>query len=190
MVNGIDIRRFPLDEWQHAIGVLLQEYSHYEHLEIGTAVAFGRNPDGIVEHDDIVRAAKAADAHDFIIEHRGGYATPLGRVFEGGVELSGGQYQRLAIARVFYRNAQISIFDEPTSAIDGAAEARVFEKILEGMTNSVKILISHRFSTLRKADLICVLEDGCVRELGTHEQLMLFNGLYAKRYSEQAQAYQ
>lgn len=188
LVNGRDIREFALDEWRSTIGVMLQEYSHYEHLDIATAIRLGRINNGKLS-EEIVAAAKRGDAHEFIAELPAQYSTTLGRAFAGGAELSGGQYQKLAISRLFYRNPGIAIFDEPTSAIDGEAEARIFEEILRGFPCCTKLLISHRYYTLRKADLICVLDGGEVAELGSHTELMLQGGIYATRYKAQANEY-
>jgi len=188
LVNGRDIREFELEEWRSSIGVMLQEYGHYEHLDIRTAIQLGRINDP-APGESVVKAAQRGDAHDFITALPSEYDTTLGRAFVGGVELSGGQYQKIAVSRMFYRDPEIAIFDEPTSAIDGDAEARIFEEILRGLPNCTKLLISHRYYTLRKADLICVLEHGKVAELGSHDELVALRGIYASRYKAQANEY-
>ena len=190
LANGIDIREFDLDKWQARIGVMLQNYSHYEHLEIEQAVRLGRTSlNGSVGFEAVQNAARLAEAHEFIQRLPLKYDTVLGPNFDGGVDLAGGEYQRLAIARIHFRNAEVAILDEPTSAIDGEAEARIFEQILGQMPNALKILISHRFYTLRKADIICLIQAGRVSECGTHAELIALDGVYAQRYRSQAAEY-
>jgi ATP-binding cassette subfamily B protein len=190
LVNGVDYRDFDLDLWRSKLGVMLQEYSHYQHLDVGTAIRLGRiTKNGHVGEQDLKRAALDSDAEQFIDELPWKFSTVLGRYFVNGIELSGGQYQKLAIARILYRNPAIAVFDEPTSAIDGESEARIFQSLLGALPGSIKILISHRFYTLKKADRICVLEAGSVREFGSHEELMELGGVYAERYNAQAQEY-
>jgi len=188
LVNGIDLREIDPDWWQSQVGVMLQEFSHYEHLSIEDAIRLGRSDNGYCS-EDVVNAAIAADAHSFIAELPNSYKTVLGGHFQGGIELSGGQFQKLAISRMFYRKPKLAIFDEPTSAIDGEAEARIFDAIFDGLKGCSKILISHRFYTLRKADLICVIVNGEIAELGNHDELMALNGIYAERYDAQVKEY-
>jgi ATP-binding cassette subfamily B protein len=188
LVNGIDLREIDPDWWQSQVGVMLQEFSHYEHLSIEDAIRLGRSNNGYCT-EDVANAAIAADAHSFIAALPNSYQTVLGGHFQGGIELSGGQFQKLAIARMFYRKPKLAIFDEPTSAIDGEAEARIFDAIFDGLKGCSKILISHRFYTLRKADVICVITNGEIAELGNHKELMALNGIYAERYDAQVKEY-
>lgn len=190
LVDGRDYREIELAKWRSMLGVMLQEYSHYDHLDVRSSIRLGRiSRNGTNMESAILDAAKASDSHGFISELPLGFDTILGRHFENGVELSGGQYQKLAIARILYRQPALAIFDEPTSAIDGEAEAKIFGQLLGALPHCMKILISHRFYTLKKADKICVLQDGRVKEFGSHAELMQLGGIYAERYSAQAVEY-
>ncbi|MCB0333190.1 MAG: ATP-binding cassette domain-containing protein, partial [Bdellovibrionales bacterium] len=190
LVNGRDYREYPLHEWRAKLGVMLQEYSHYEHLDVQTAIQLGRidgyNGD-LQSH--LEAAALRSDSRTFIDRLPKKFNTVLGRHFVDGVELSGGQYQKLAIARILFRNPDIAIFDEPTSAIDGESEAKIFQSLLQTLPDSIRIFISHRFYTLRKADYICVLEEGKAQEFGSHNELLEYGGVYATRYTAQAREY-
>jgi ATP-binding cassette subfamily B protein len=189
LVNGVDIREFDLDYWQSKLGVVKQDFLHYDHLDIKSAICLGRASAEPTDIQAVRFAAEAADAHGFIEALPLGYASTLGTSFRGGVELSGGQYQRLALARVFYRQPEIAILDEPTSAVDSDAEARIYQKILSCLPACTKIVISHRYYTLRKADKICLLQNGEVTECGTHDELMQLGAVYAERYKAQAAEY-
>ncbi len=118
------------------------------------------------------------------------YDQMLGRMFEGGTELSGGQWQKIALARAFFRNAPILILDEPTAAIDAKAESEIFNRVEKLSKDKTVIIISHRFSTVRNADKIYVIDNGRIEESGSHEQLMQLNGQYAKLFKLQAKGYQ
>jgi len=119
----------------------------------------------------------------------GAYEQMLGRRFEGGIELSGGEWQKVALARAYVRDAQLLILDEPTASLDARAEYEVFERFSELTEGKTAVLISHRFSTVRMADRILVLEGGTVRERGTHEELVAAGGLYAELFRLQARGY-
>jgi len=189
LVNGLDIREFDLDYWQGKLGVVKQDFLHYDHLDIESAIRLGRANADASDIQAVRFAAEAADAHGFIEALPLGYASTLGTSFRGGVELSGGQYQRLALARVFYRQPDIAILDEPTSAVDSDAEARIYQKIMSCLPGCTKIVISHRYYTLRKADFICLLQNGAITECGDHHALMKLGGVYAERYKAQAAEY-
>ena len=135
------------------------------------------------------RAAATAGADDVIEALPDGYATQLGPEFEGGTELSGGQWQRLALARAFFRDSPLVILDEPTAALDARAEHALFERVGGLLADSAVVLVSHRFSTVREADRIYVLDAGLVIESGTHEELMARQGRYAELFTLQASAY-
>ena len=188
LINGRDLKEFDKEQWQSLVGVMLQEYGHYEHLRIDDAIALGRTSSRNGDKR-IIEAASESDATGFIDALPHGYKTTLGRSFEDGVELSGGEYQKLAIARLFYRKPQLAIFDEPTSAIDSNAEPKIFKNIFEGQLQCIKILISHQYYTLRRADSICLIDDGRIVEMGSHDELMAQNGRYAERYRRQASEY-
>ncbi len=189
LINGIDLQELDFDWWQAKVGVLLQEFAHYEHLDIETAIKLGRHDCTRGDLRAVQHAAECADASSFIEALPLKYKTTIGRVFEGGEEFSGGQYQKLAIARMFYRRPDIAIFDEPTSALDGAAEARVYDQILSSLTNCTRIVISHRLYTLQKADCIVLIKEGRIVEHGNHRELMSHAGTYAQLYRTQAKEY-
>ena len=134
-------------------------------------------------------AVKRAGADSYLKNLPGKYKQTVGKMFEGGIDLSGGQWQKLALARAFYRNAPILILDEPTSAIDAKAEYEIFERVQKLEKNKTVVIISHRFSTVRNADRILVLSDGKIIEEGNHQQLMKNNKLYAELFNIQAKGY-
>ena len=137
----------------------------------------------------IKNAAEQGDAADFIEALPNGYETILGRRWNHGMELSGGQWQKIALARAFMRQAELMVLDEPTAALDAQAEFEVFEHFGELMEGKIAVLISHRFSTVRMADRIVVLDGGRITELGTHAELMANAGTYAHLFNLQAEGY-
>jgi len=178
-LDGRDIREYTLDSLRQQISIVLQDVF----LFYGTVrenLLFGR-PDA--NEDEMVAAAKAANAHEFILELPQGYDTLIG---ERGVKLSGGQKQRLSIARALLKNAPILILDEATSAVDSETEMLIQQALERLMKGRTTIIIAHRLSTIRRAHQIIVLEDRLIRERGTHEELMgRENGLYRKLYTVQ-----
>lgn len=187
LINGYDLREIDLESWYKILGVLLQDYSNY-HLTVQEAIVVGRTA-GKTDLEKVQSAAKAAEADQFIEEWNKKYEQPLGKIFSEGVEPSIGQWQKLALARVFYRDPKVLILDEPTSSIDAEAEANIFGKLESIKDNRTLILISHRFSTVRNANKIIVIGDGGVKESGTHDELMGLNGTYAKLFNLQAKGY-
>ena len=140
--------------------------------------------------DQRIHAAAEKSLADGVIEHlAGGYEQMLGRRFEGGVDLSGGEWQKLALARAYLRDAQVLILDEPTAALDARAEFEVFQRFNELTTGKLALFISHRFSTVRMAERIIVLENGSISEEGSHDQLMARGGTYAGMFELQAASY-
>lgn len=187
LVNGRDLREWDLESWYRHLGVLFQDFARYE-FDVRTAIAVGRNP----ERPDDARvrdAAVAADADGFISALPGRYGQQLGRGFTGGAEPSGGQWQKLAIARALYRQAGVLVLDEPTAAVDAESEMKIFEALEQLPDTQTVILISHRFSTVRHADQIIVIEDRTVAERGTHEELLALGGTYARLFAAQAEGY-
>jgi ATP-binding cassette subfamily B protein/ATP-binding cassette subfamily C protein len=188
VIDGHDLKTIDLESWHRHLGVLFQDYSKY-HFIVKEAIALGRT--GIQSSLEKVKdAAKASEADIFIEEWEKQYKQMLGKQFTGGVEPSIGQWQKLALARTFYRDPRILILDEPTSSIDAEAEAKIFEKLEALPKDRTVILISHRFSTVRQANRICVLKDGALKELGTHRELLKIDGIYARLFRLQAKGYQ
>lgn len=187
LVNGKDLKDLDLESWYENIGVLFQDYSNY-HFQVRESIAIGRT--GIeAKIKKIQEAAKAAEADIFIEEWEKKYDQMLGKWFTDGLEPSIGQWQKLALARTFYRDPKVLILDEPTSSIDAEAEAKIFEKLEKLPSNRSVILISHRFSTVRKANKIVVIENGKVSEEGTHAKLLRNNKTYARLFKIQAKGY-
>jgi ATP-binding cassette subfamily B protein len=168
--------------------VVFQDFARYK-LSALDNIAFGR-PDRPVDLEGIERAARQAGAHAFVEALPNGYDTVLGKEFAGGVDLSGGQWQRLALARAFYRNSALVILDEPTAALDPQAEADLFARIRDLFRGRTVLLISHRFASVRGADRIYVLDRGRIIERGTHDVLMREDGTYARLFQLQAMPYQ
>lgn len=189
LINGININDLAINDWYKNLGVLFQEFNFYSHLTVRENIFMGKSTKK-VDEEKIVEAAKNADAHEFIMEYKNGYNQIMNEKFEGGIRPSFGQMQKIAIARFFYRNAPLAIFDEPTAAIDAVSEYNIFNRIYEFFTNKTVIIISHRFSTVRNASRIFVLEKGKIVEEGNHKELIEKHGVYEKAYKLQAEGYQ
>jgi len=188
LYQGTDIRDWEPRALRDRIGVIFQDFMRYQ-LTVGENIGVG-DVTAIAEEPRWVDAAERGQARDFIETLNEGYSTQLGRWFNRGQELSGGQWQRIALARAFMRQeADILVLDEPTSAMDAETEIRVFERFRALTREKIVILISHRFSTVRQADTIAVMEGGTITEEGNHEALMALGGRYARLFELQASAY-
>ena len=186
-IDGINIRDFSTTDLRRNISVIFQDYVQY-HLTAKENIWLG-NLDILPESQQIETAAQDAGADAVISQLPQGYDTMLGKWFEGGEELSIGQWQKVALARAFLRDAPIIILDEPSSALDPQAEAEIFDKFRQVIKGKIAILISHRFSTVKMADRIFVITDGKISEDGSHEELMEEKGTYARLFETQAQHY-
>lgn len=188
LLDGKDIWALSSEEYQSLFGVIFQDFVKY-HFTAKENIAIGK----IEELDDQNRIEYAAEkslADQVIKDLPLGYDQQLGKRFHEGKELSGGQWQKVALARAYMKNAQVVVLDEPTSALDARAEFEAFERFTELTKGKTAVLISHRFSTVRMADRILVLKNGKILELGTHEELLSNDKLYAELFNYQAQGYQ
>lgn len=189
LVDGLDLQEWDTDTVREKIGVIFQDFARYQ-LNVGENIGIG-DVDNIGEGDQISEAARKGMADEFVKDLPEKYQTQLGTWFKDGKELSGGQWQKIALSRAFMRSkADILILDEPTAAIDARAEAEIFEHFGELTDNRISIIISHRFSTVRMADHIIVLEKAEVIEQGSHQELLDLNGQYATLFNLQAKGYQ
>jgi ABC-type multidrug transport system fused ATPase/permease subunit len=187
-LDGLDLREWDADALRARIGVIFQDYIRYQMLA-GENIGAG-DVAGFEDEARWQRAAEKGMAHAFVQHLPERYRTQLGSWFQGGQELSVGQWQKIALSRAFMRErADILVLDEPTAAMDAAAEAEVFQRFRSLAANRMGIVISHRFSTVRMADEIVVLESGAVVEQGTHEALMRQGGRYARLFNLQAEGY-
>ncbi len=188
--DGIDIRHFPIEDWHRQIGIIFQDFNCYE-LSAADNIGFGSIPH-LNDREAIREAARKAGILEAIERLPKGFDTPLSRQYEGGADLSGGQWQRIAIARALFAlegGASILVLDEPTAALDVRAEAAFFDSFVELTRGVTTVLISHRFSSVRHADGIVVLQGGRVVEKGTHEELLAAEGRYAKLFQLQAERF-
>ena len=186
-VGGIDVRELAPTALRDRIGVLFQDYASYE-LSVRENVTMGR-PEAAVDDRRVLEALQDSRSEWLVKKMPAGLDSKVGRLFEGGHDLSGGEWQRLALARIMYRNADIWILDEPTSSLDPEAEAGIFAELKAQLAGRIGLVISHRFSTVRIADRIAVLADGRVTELGSHAELMQARGRYAELFELQAAGY-
>ncbi len=187
LLDGRDLRDYDLDDLRASIGVIFQDFVHYN-LTAGDNIAVGRIG-AREDRDRVVRAATRAQADEVVGRLRAGYDQMIGKRFRNGVELSGGEWQKIAIARAYMREADVLILDEPTAALDARAEFEVFQRFKELSRAKTAILISHRFSSVRMADRILVLADGRVEAAGTHDELVSRPGRYAELFELQAAGY-
>ncbi len=188
LIDGVDIRDLDPDELRHQIGAMFQDYVDYQ-ATAAENIGLG-NVGEIEDRAAVVEASKKAGSDEMIARLPDGYDTALGKWFDLGVNLSGGEWQKVALARAFMRaDARILLLDEPTSALDAQAEYDLFERLRSLTQGRTAVYISHRFSTVRRADRIIFLEHGRLAEEGTHEQLMRLNGRYARLFKMQAAAY-
>ena len=187
LLDGIDLREYSLEDLHSHIGVIFQDFMRFE-MTARENISVGR-VDRPHQQADIESAAHKSLADTVVSKLADGYDQMLGRRFEGGVELSGGEWQKIALARAYLRDAQLLILDEPTAALDARSELEVFERFAELTEGKMALLISHRFSTVRMADRIVVLEGGRLIEEGNHQQLMARAGVYAGMFEMQAASY-
>lgn len=188
LLDGININKFDVDAYRKRFGVIFQDFFKYE-FTVRENIAVG-DIEQVDNNEVIEHAAVRSLADEVIREMYDGLEQQLGRRFSDGQELSGGQWQKIALGRAYMKDADIMVLDEPTSALDAQAEFDVFERFIGLTEGKTSIIISHRFSTVRMADRILVLEDGKVLEIGTHEALMANPKLYAKLFKLQAAGYQ
>jgi ATP-binding cassette subfamily B protein len=187
LLDGVDLREYDLDELRKRIGVIFQDFVKYQ-LSMKENIGFGQ----IDRLDDAPRVAISAErggADTVVAELPEGMDTMLGRWFEKGHELSGGQWQKIALSRAFMRDGEVLVLDEPTSALDAEREYEIFQRFRDLTEGKIAVLISHRFSTVRMADRIAVIEDGQISELGSHAELLALGGTYARLFEMQAEGY-
>lgn len=187
LINGVNIKELSLEQWHKYIGALFQDFIKYQ-FTFRENVAFGNLEEK--DKEELLKAAiSKSGAADYLKNLPDGLDQVLGKMFDGGIDLSGGQWQKLALARAFFRNAPILILDEPTSAIDAKAEYEIFENVQKLQKDKTVIIISHRFSTVRNADRILVLDNGKIVEEGSHDKLMKEKGIYEELFNIQAKGY-
>ena len=187
-LDGKNINDVKIDSWYKNLGVLFQDYNTYSSLTLKENIWLG-NSQTELDETKMELAANKANVNSFLSGYKKGYEQVLSEKFKGGTRPSTGQWQKIAIARFFYRNSPVVIFDEPTASIDAVSEAEIFGQIYEFFKNKTVIIISHRFSTVRNADKIYVLADGAIAESGNHKELMKLKGKYHKAFTIQAEGY-
>jgi len=187
LLDGVDLRDYSIDDLHREMGVIFQDFMRYE-MTARENIAIGHVE---VPHsqEEVEAAAQKSLAAEVVKKLAGGYDQMLGRRFVSGVDLSGGEWQRIALARAYLRDAQLLILDEPTAALDAKSELEVFERFADLTAGRMALLISHRFSTVRMADRIVVLDGGRLVEEGAHQQLMALGGRYAEMFEMQAASY-
>ena len=188
LLDGKDLKDYDLDDLRHNLGIIFQDYIRYQ-MTFYQNIAVGNIKE--IDNEALVkRAAQESLADQLALKYPDTYQQWLGRRFNDGVELSGGEWQKVALARAYMKDAQVLILDEPTAALDARAEYEVFQRFAELTKGKSAVLISHRFSTARLADRILVLDNGTLLESGTHEELLAADGRYAELFNLQAMGYQ
>jgi ATP-binding cassette subfamily B protein len=187
-LDDIDIRDYETTSYHQAIGVIFQDYVRY-YFTAAENIAVG-DIDKLADQQKIKNAAEASLADQVVEKLPERYKQLLGRRFSGGKDLSGGEWQKIALARAYMKEAQLLILDEPTATLDARAEFEAFQRFAQLTSGKTAVIISHRFSTVRMADRIMVLRDGKIHEIGSHEELIAANGLYAELFNLQAAGYQ
>jgi ATP-binding cassette, subfamily B, bacterial len=187
LLNGTDAARFSPRSVQREMSIIFQDYGQYQ-MTARENIGLSRI-DALGDDVAVEGAGEKSGASEVVNDLPERYETMLGRLFPGGRQLSGGQWQRLALGRLYFRPASVQIFDEPTAALDAIAEAAMIDRLREHGRDRITLLISHRFSTVRMADQIVVLHEGGVVEAGSHEELVVQRGVYAKLFELQARGY-
>src|SRR5690606_17941308 len=188
MLDGIPVKEYNQTQYQQYFGVIFQDFVKFE-LTLRENIAMGEIEE-IGNLPCLESSTEKSLANEVISSVPKGYDQQLGKRFKQGKDLSGGQWQKIAIARAYMKDAEVLILDEPTSALDARAETEAFQRFIKLTEGKTAVIISHRFSTVRIADRIMVLKDGTVHEIGTHEELMKNNALYAELFNLQAAGYQ
>ena len=188
LLDDKNINDIKIDSWYKNLGVLFQDYNTYSPLTLKENIHLG-NAHEKLDEERMMTAANRANVNSFISNFKNGYDQVLSEKFKGGTRPSTGQWQKIAIARFFYRNSPVVIFDEPTASIDAVSEAEIFGQIYEFFKDKTVIIISHRFSTVRNADKIYVLDEGKIAESGNHDELMKLKGKYHNAFTIQAEGY-
>jgi ATP-binding cassette subfamily B protein len=198
LYNGMEMRTFSREEWFRIFSCVFQDFARY-YLSVEENICLGMGGMDFEEHEDSQRkekriarmegAAKQMDIHESISGLKHGYETRLGKLDEDSVDLSGGQWQRVAMARALMNDAPLLLLDEPTAALDPISESRLYEEFGEISKNRTTIFISHRLGSIKLSDHIFLLKDGCVKEQGSHEELMALHGIYANMYETQQSWY-
>ncbi|MCM1540648.1 MAG: ATP-binding cassette domain-containing protein, partial [Blautia sp.] len=195
LYNGVEMRTFPREEWFRIFSCVFQDFARY-YLSVEENICLGMGGMDFEEEESPERrrerisrmesAAVQLDIHDHIMQNlKNGYQTRLGKLDEDSTDLSGGQWQRVAMARALMNDAPLLLLDEPTAALDPISESRLYEEFGQISRNRTTIFISHRLGSIRLSDHIFLLKDGCVREQGSHEELMKLQGVYAQMYETQ-----
>src|SRR5689334_18350415 len=187
LLDGVDLREYRLEDLYREIGVIFQDFMRYE-MTARENIAVGKIEE-LTNKVTVEAAAHKSLADEVIARLSGGYEQMLGRRFEGGVDLSGGEWQKPALARAYLRDAQLLILDEPTASLDARSEHEVFQRFADLTRGKMALLVSHRFSTVRMADRIIVLEGGSIAEEGSHSRLIALGGLYSEMFELQAAGY-
>ena len=187
LLDGVDLREYDLDDLRARIGVIFQDFVRYQ-TTVRENIGYGQI-EALDDTTRLERAAQRGGADEVIATLPDGYETMLGRWFDRGHELSGGQWQKIALGRAFMRDGEVLVLDEPTAALDAEREYEIFQRFRALTEGKIALLISHRFSTVRMADRIAVLEGGSLTEIGTHAELLTRGGTYARLFNLQAQGY-
>ena len=186
LINGIDLKELRLSKYYSSVGILAQTFNKLS-IQAKDNISIG-NIDEVENIEKVKRAGKMADIDKDIEKLSHGYNTFLSKELKGGAQLSGGQWQKLAIARAFFRNPKLLILDEPTSAVDALSEEKIFDNIRKNAQGRTTLIVSHRFATVKKAKRIIVVDNGSIVEDGNHEELIKNNGLYASMYKTQVES--
>jgi len=190
LLDGVDLRSYQTRSWQRQLAVIFQDYVRYE-FDVATNIALGA-PEFLDDAEGVDAAIKRAGAERLVADLPRGLRTELSRHYKGGTDLSGGQWQRIALARAFFaarHGARVLVLDEPTAQLDVRAEVEFYDRFLELTQGLTTVLISHRFSTLRRADHIAVIDQGRVSEQGSHDELLALDGAYARLFRLQARQF-
>jgi ATP-binding cassette subfamily B protein len=188
LLDGIDLKDYAIEDLRLNLGIIFQDYLRYQ-MTLSQNIAVGNISE--IDNETLIQKAAHDSLADSLAEKfPDRYQQWLGRRFNEGVELSGGEWQKVALARAYMKDAQVLILDEPTAALDARAEYEVFQRFAELTKGKSAVLISHRFSTARLADRILVLDKGTILEAGTHAELLAQNGRYAELFNLQAKGYQ